>query len=135
MESHDHRSISNKAFIHYLLESSALNFDVRVQRQGLDSDASRQTLAELQKVTVTNNLRSAGLDITPVGGVNLVHLGKVVHVGEEDVDLDDLLQAGAGGLKNGREVLDALVLVKLAISSFVRCSFGNIQCEPGYHHQ
>lgn len=56
------------------------------------------------------DLRSAGLDVAPVGAVDLVHLGKVGHVGEEDVDLDDLLEGGAGGLEDGRQVLDALVL-------------------------
>lgn len=33
--------------------------------------------------------------------------GKVVHVGEEDVDLDDLLDAGAGRGEDGLQVLDA----------------------------
>lgn len=55
-------------------------------------------------------LRSAGLDVAPVGAVDLVHLGKVGHVGQEDVDLDDLFERGAGGLENGRQVLDALML-------------------------
>ena len=44
------------------------------------------------------NVRAAGLDVSPVGDVDLVHLGKVVHAGEEDVDLDDLFDCGAGGL-------------------------------------
>lgn len=57
------------------------------------------------------NLRSAGLDVAPVGAVDLVHLGKVAHVGQEDVDLDDLLEAGAGGFEDGGQVLDALVLL------------------------
>lgn len=56
------------------------------------------------------NSRSYGLDITPVGAVDLVHLGKVGHVGEEDVDLDDVVEVGAGGLEDGGQVLDALVL-------------------------
>lgn len=56
------------------------------------------------------NLRSAGLDVAPVGAVDLVHLGKVGHVGEEDVDLDDLFEGGTGLLEDGRQVLDALVL-------------------------
>lgn len=57
-----------------------------------------------------NCLRPAGLNIAPVGHVDLVHGGKVIHVGEEDVDLDDIVDGGARGLKNGRQVLDALVL-------------------------
>lgn len=56
-------------------------------------------------------VRSARLDVAPVGAVDLVHLGKVAHVGQEDVDLDDLLQASAGSLEDGRQVLDALVLL------------------------
>lgn len=58
----------------------------------------------------SKDLRAAGLDIAPVGAVDLVHLGKVGHVGDEDVDLDDLFEGGAGGLENGFQVLDALVL-------------------------
>lgn len=57
-----------------------------------------------------DDLRAARLDVTPVGGVNLVHLGKVVHAGKEDVDLDDLVEGGTGSLEDGLEVLDALVL-------------------------
>ena len=57
------------------------------------------------------NVRPAGLDVASVGRVDLVHLGKVLHVGEPDVDLDDLLEGGASGLEDGLEVLDALVLL------------------------
>ena len=41
--------------------------------------------------------------------VGSVHLGEVVHGGDEDVDLDDALEGGAGGGENGREVLAALL--------------------------
>jgi hypothetical protein len=34
--------------------------------------------------------------------------GEVGHVGDEDIDLDDLLNGGTGLLENGLEVLDAL---------------------------
>ena len=117
-------SIRNKTFIKYLLESSALNLDVRVQRQGLDSDASEFMLARFQRLAFQNNSRSARLDVAPVGGVDLVHLGEVVHVGKENIDLDDLLEAGASCLKNGRKVLDALVLYLLAFRPLVFSSTG-----------
>ena len=55
-------------------------------------------------------LRSARLDVAPVQGVDLVHLGEVIHVGQEHVDLDDVLEASASGLQDGLQVLDALVL-------------------------
>jgi len=38
-----------------------------------------------------------------------VHLGEVVHGGDEDVDLDDLGERGAGGGQHGRQVDDALL--------------------------
>ena len=41
--------------------------------------------------------------------VGAVHLSKVVHGGDEHVDLDDLLDRGSGGLENGRQVGDALL--------------------------
>lgn len=56
------------------------------------------------------NSRSAGLDIAPVLHVNGVHLSKVIHVGQEDIDLDDLCDIGAGLLEDVGQVLDALVL-------------------------
>ena len=41
--------------------------------------------------------------------VRAVHLGKVVHGRDEHVDLDDLLQRGAGGGEHIRQVRDALL--------------------------
>jgi hypothetical protein len=57
------------------------------------------------------NSRSARLDVSPIGGVDLVHGSKVGHVRQEDVDFDDLCDVGAGGLEDGGQVLDALVLL------------------------
>lgn len=54
--------------------------------------------------------RPAGLNITPVLHVNLIHGSKVVHVGQKDVDLDNMVDSGASSLENGSQVLDALVL-------------------------
>lgn len=39
--------------------------------------------------------------------VLLVHVGEVGHVGQEDVDLDDLVDGRAGLLQNGLQVLQA----------------------------
>jgi hypothetical protein len=60
--------------------------------------------------------RPAGLDVSPVCRVHLVHLGKVVHAREEDVDLDDIVEAGACGLEDGLQVLDAAVGVSLDVA-------------------
>lgn len=59
---------------------------------------------------MTGHIRACGLNVSPVLRVDFVHFGKVGHVGEEDVDLDDLVDVRAGRLENGAEVLDALVL-------------------------
>lgn len=56
--------------------------------------------------------RPDGLDLAPVLRVDLVHGGKVGHVGDEDIDLDDVLDGGASSLEDGLQVLDALVLGK-----------------------
>lgn len=42
--------------------------------------------------------------------IDLVDGSEVVHVGEEDVDLDDLLEARAGLLQHGFKVAEDLVL-------------------------
>lgn len=41
--------------------------------------------------------------------VGSVHLSEVVHGGDEDVDLDDALEGGAGSREDGGEVLAALL--------------------------
>ena len=71
------------------------------------------------------HVRPAGLDVAPVGLVDLVHGGEVVHIGEEDVDLDDVLDGGAGLLEDGRQVLDALVLFQVSITG-LRVSGGGL---------
>jgi hypothetical protein len=82
------------------------------------------------------NSRSAGLDLAPVGAVDLVHLGKVGHVGQEDVDLDDLVERGAGGFENGRQVLDALMLWNVSVGVALDSIQGlNVRCEPGCHRE
>lgn len=107
--------------VHRLQHRDALDLDIRVQRQCLDRNASIETSAFstcIEHTTVKHirdsiqrgNVRPAWLDIPPVLHVDRVHLGKVVHVGQEDVDLDDLVDARAGGLEDVGQVLDALVL-------------------------
>lgn len=53
--------------------------------------------------------RSTGLDLAPVSFVDFVHSAEVGHIGEEDVDLDDLIDVRAGSFEHDGEVLDALV--------------------------
>jgi hypothetical protein len=50
--------------------------------------------------------------------VNRVHLGEFIHIIDEDVDLDDLVNRRAGGFENGAQVLDALVLFGAIGSGF-----------------
>lgn len=56
------------------------------------------------------HVRPAGLDVAPVLHVDLVHLGEVAHVVNEDVDLDDVLDRRSRGFKHGLQVLDDAVL-------------------------
>lgn len=42
--------------------------------------------------------------------VDLVHTGKVIHVGEENVDLDDAGETAAGGVEDCADVLDDAML-------------------------
>lgn len=55
--------------------------------------------------------RPAWLDISPVCHVYFVHRGKVIHVGEEDIDFDDFINVCSSSFQNCRQVLDALVLI------------------------
>ena len=44
--------------------------------------------------------------------IDLIHRGKVLHVREEDVDLHDVVDVGAGRLEHSCQILDALVLFR-----------------------
>lgn len=116
-------SIGNSLlFCHPLQDSSALDLNIGVVRQSLDSNATVH-----HRIHVSDRIfplvqangkdsRPTGLDITPVGGVDLVHGSEVVHAGEEDVDLDNVVEVGAGGLEDGAQVLDAAVGVRLHVT-------------------
>ena len=43
-------------------------------------------------------------------GIDLVHGTKVFHIGNEDIDLDDLVSVGSSSLQYIREILDDLML-------------------------
>ena len=43
--------------------------------------------------------------------ISLVHGGKVVHLGQEDVHLDNIVDAAAGLVEDSREVLEGLTLI------------------------
>ena len=62
-------------------------------------------------------LRASRLQLSKVGLVDFIHLGKVRHVGEEDIDLNTLIQAATCGIKDRGEVLDALVLPTISFCS------------------
>jgi hypothetical protein len=42
--------------------------------------------------------------------INLIHSRKVLHVSQEDVHLDHIIDVGTTGVKDGGEVLEALFL-------------------------
>lgn len=86
---------------HLRQNSLTLNLHVRPQRQLLDRHA-----------------RSRGFYIAPVRFVDVVHGREVLHVGEEDVDFEDGVEACAGGGEDRGEVADALVLWVRRVRSF-----------------
>jgi hypothetical protein len=57
-----------------------------------------------------NDSRPARLNIAPVLHINRVHLSKVIHIRQEDVDLNHLGDIGTGLLEDVGQVLDTLVL-------------------------
>jgi len=50
-------------------------------------------LAVRLKASIKFRSRSCRLDFTPILHVNLIHFGEVVHIAQENVDLDGFFQA------------------------------------------
>lgn len=59
----------------------------------------------------TKYIRPAWLHITPVLRINRVHTGKIIHIGQEYIDLDDLIDVRSGGFEDMSQVFDTLVLL------------------------
>lgn len=55
-------------------------------------------------------LRSCRLDISPILTVDLIHLRKIIHTGQKDIDFNHFAQVGSRSSQNGSKVLDTLVL-------------------------
>lgn len=72
--------------------------------QGNTLNLNRNTLRQL-----LNSDTAPGRLVREELLVGSVHLSKVVHGGDEHVDLDDLLEGRASSLKDGGEVADALL--------------------------
>lgn len=47
----------------------------------------------------------------PILLVNLVHFGKILHIINEDIDLDGIFKTCSGFFEHGGEVFDALMLL------------------------
>jgi hypothetical protein len=65
--------------------------------------------------------RPTGLNIAPVLHVNLVHGGKVIHVGQEHIDLDSIIEACASSLQYDSKVLYDIML--FAMSAYLVPTF------------
>lgn len=90
---------------HLRQHSNALNLHIRPQRQLLSSHTS-----------------PARLRLTPILLVNLIHSREVLHVIEEHIHLDDVVDAGARSFEDCCQVLDALVLSCLSMRVVSRYS-------------
>ena len=71
-----------------------LNLDIRAQRQLMHRNTRPNRLRILAE-----NLR-----------IYLVHSGEILHVGQKDVDFDDVVDGWAGGGQDGGEVREGLFL-------------------------
>jgi hypothetical protein len=73
-------------------------------------ERKRQREKEKWKEKEEGDSRPRRLHIAPVRRIHLIHLGKVLHIGEKDIDLDDVLETRSCRFQDGAQVLDALVL-------------------------
>jgi hypothetical protein len=63
-----------------------------------------------QRQLPNSHTRPRRLHSPPISLVNLIHLSKILHIRKENIDFEDVLEARTGGLEDGGEVGDALVL-------------------------
>lgn len=66
-----------------------------------------------------HDLRSARLDIAPILHVDFVHGMEIVHVGEKDVHLDNIVNRRTRRLQHKCQVLDNLVLYADLVRFFI----------------
>lgn len=74
-----------------VFNSNSLDFNIDTQWQGLNSDTRSSWLVGVEVFSVDN-----------------VESSKVVHVSEEDIDLDSLVKTRTSSLQDGLDVLDTL---------------------------
>lgn len=67
-----------------------------------------------RRYTTAKYIRPAWLHITPVLRINRVHTGKVIHIRQEHINLDDLVDVRSSSFEDMGQVFDALVLLLLA---------------------
>lgn len=98
--------------IYFNLQNSyALNFHIDVQWKGLDRHATLPCQSAFSMgSTKAPHSRSRRLDVAPISAINFIHRSKVIHVREEDVHLDHLVNRGTGAFQYRGQVLDALML-------------------------
>lgn len=105
-----------------LQRRNAFNLHIGIQGQRLDGNTSisseRMVQIEIGNFCRQKYIRSAWLDVSPVLHIHRVHIGKVIHIGQEHVDLDHLVDIRSCGFEDIGQVLDTLVLVCVSMRSW-----------------
>lgn len=88
-------SISTSVLSGSVLTATHLYVSISAFREVLSGE---QTGLAQSRRAKSHHLRPARFNVTPVGHINLVHLRKVVHISEEDIDLDDFVNGRSRSL-------------------------------------
>ena len=90
--------------------SGALNLNIGAQRQFLDANASACLHKLDHERHLLNSCCTYWLLVSQESNIHLIHCTKVGHVGEVNVELDDIIETAAGSLEHGLEVVHDLFL-------------------------
>lgn len=120
-------------------ERNTFHLNISIFRNWLDRKATVSSAHAIIRllfcIGVDVCLRSDGFYLAKPLQIRLVHLLKILHVSQKNINLDHLLQAGARWFKYCFQVFDALILNQIGLeevpTEFTKFRLDNIPHDPG----
>lgn len=84
--------------------------EAALQPHNCDSQSSAHFFTHSNESIIRDDSRSARFLLPPILHINLIHRREILHIRDEDVDFDDVVDRGSCSFEDCGEVFDALVL-------------------------